>query len=67
MRDVGKLVMIAGVVLVAIGALIRWTSVGRLPGDIMIRRGNFTLYFPLVSSIVISIVLTLVVWLLSRR
>ena len=67
MRDLGKLVMIAGVVLVAIGALIRWTSVGRLPGDIMIRRGNFTLYFPLVSSIVISIVLTLVVWLLSRR
>ena len=67
MRDLGKLVMIAGVVLVAIGALIRWTSVGRLLGDIMIRRGNFTLYFPLVSSIVISIVLTLVVWLLSRR
>ena len=67
MRDLGKLVMIAGVVLVAIGALIRWTSVGRLPGDIMIRRGNFTLYFPLVSSIVISIVLTLIVWLLSRR
>ena len=67
MRDLGKLVMIAGVVLVAIGALIRWTSVGRLPGDVMIRRGNFTLYFPLVSSIVISIVLTLVVWLLSRR
>ena len=67
MRDVGKLVMIAGVVLVAIGALIRWTSVGRLPGDVMIRRGNFTLYFPLVSSIVISIVLTLVLWLLSRR
>ena len=67
MRDLGKLVMIAGIVLVAIGALIRWTSVGRLPGDIMIRRGNFTLYFPLVSSIVISIVLTLVVWLFTRR
>jgi len=67
MRDLGKLVMIAGVVLVAIGALIRWTSVGRLPGDVMIRRGNFTLYFPLVSSIVISIVLTLVVWLFTRR
>lgn len=40
---------------------------GRLPGDIYVRRGNFTFYFPLVTSIVVSLVLTLLLSLLSRR
>jgi len=41
--------------------------IGRLPGDITIRRGNFTFYFPLVTSIVASIVLTLIMMFFSRR
>ncbi|MFH1739764.1 MAG: DUF2905 domain-containing protein [bacterium] len=40
---------------------------GRLPGDIVYRRGNFTFYFPLVTSILISLFLTLLFWVLGRR
>ena len=66
MRDLGRILMIAGAALFVAGVLIRWTGVGRLPGDILVRRGNFTVYFPIVSSILISIVLTLLLWLFSR-
>ncbi len=41
--------------------------IGRLPGDIRIERGNFRFYFPLATSIVVSVVLTLLLWLFSRR
>ena len=41
--------------------------IGRLPGDFTIRRGNFTFYFPLASSIIASVVLTLVMMLMGRR
>lgn len=58
--------MLAGLALVAIGALIRWTGLGRLPGDFVWRRGNSTFYFPLMTSILVSIGLTLLFWLLSR-
>jgi len=55
--------LVAGVgVLMTLGL-----PIGRLPGDFTIRRGNFTFYFPLASSIVASIVLTLVMMLLGRR
>lgn len=40
---------------------------GRLPGDISYRRGNFSFYFPLTTSILASVLLTLVFWLLNRR
>jgi Protein of unknown function (DUF2905) len=41
--------------------------IGRLPGDIRVERGNFRFYFPLATSIVVSVLLTLVLWLLRRR
>ncbi len=41
--------------------------IGRLPGDIRIERGNFRFYFPLATSIVVSVVLTLLLWLWNRR
>jgi hypothetical protein len=41
-------------------------GLGRLPGDIMIQRGNATFYFPLASSILISVVLSLLLWLFNR-
>jgi hypothetical protein len=57
---VGRTLIIIGLVVAAIGALI---SLGvpffRLPGDIVVRRGNFTFAFPLVTSIILSILLTL--------
>ena len=63
----GKILVIAGLIVAGIGLLIMaGVPIGRLPGDITFRRGNFTFYFPVVTSIIISIVLTLVVALLRR-
>ena len=50
--------------LVAVGR-VPW--VGRLPGDIYIQRGNFTFYFPLATSLLLSVVLTLIFYLVGRR
>jgi hypothetical protein len=63
----GKLLVIVGLIIAGIGLLVMaGVPIGRLPGDITWRRGNFTFYFPLVTSIIISIVLTLVLALLRR-
>jgi Protein of unknown function (DUF2905) len=60
----GGLLIIAGAALVLIGK-IPW--LGRLPGDIYIERRNFTFVFPLATSILVSVILSLVLYLLSRR
>jgi len=67
----GKMIMIFGAVLLGIGFLIsfggKFFPLGRLPGDIFVRRGNFTFYFPLVTSILLSIVLTIVLKYFGRK
>lgn len=65
----GKLLVIAGIVLVAAGVL--WMlgerlGLGRLPGDIVIERGNARFYIPLMSSLIVGVVLSLIVWLINR-
>ncbi|MEO7190605.1 MAG: DUF2905 domain-containing protein [Vicinamibacterales bacterium] len=56
----GRLLIVAGVLLVGMGILIQsGVPLGRLPGDIVIRRGSSTFYFPVVTCIVISVVLSL--------
>ena len=63
----GRLLIAAGIVLVAAGLAVQFGfPLGRLPGDIIIRRGNATFYFPIVTCIVISIVLTIIGALLRR-
>ncbi len=63
----GKLLVIVGLVITGIGLLLMLgMPVGRLPGDITVKRGNFTFYFPLATSIVASILLTLLLSLLRR-
>jgi hypothetical protein len=63
----GKLLILLGVVLIVIGAAVHWgVPLGRLPGDISYRRGNFSVYFPLVTSIIISVLLTLVMAFFRR-
>jgi len=63
----GKLLIFLGVVLIVIGAAVHWgVPLGRLPGDISYRRGNFSFYFPLVTSIVISVLVTLLMAFLRR-
>jgi uncharacterized membrane protein YidH (DUF202 family) len=67
-QELGKLIVILGFVLVAIG-LVLWLFVGRfprLPGDIVVQKENFTFYFPLATCIVISVILTLLFWLFRR-
>jgi NADH:ubiquinone oxidoreductase subunit 6 (subunit J) len=64
---VGKLLVIAGAVLMLIGLLVMiGLPIGRLPGDFTIKRGNATFYFPLATSILASILLTLLLSLLRR-
>ena len=56
----GRLLIVVGLVVVVAGVLIQLgVPIGRLPGDMSIRRGNFSFYFPLATSIVLSIILTL--------
>ncbi len=64
----GRAIIVIGVLLVVVGLLIHYGApIGRLPGDISYRRGNVSFYLPLTTSILASIVLTLVFWLLNRR
>ena len=63
----GKFLIIIGLVIAAVGMLISMgVPLGRLPGDISYRRGNFSFHFPIVTSIVVSIILTLLFSLLRR-
>ena len=63
----GKLLVIVGLVIAGAGLLVMLgVPVGRLPGDVTIKRGNFTFYFPLATSIIASILLTLLLTLLRR-
>ncbi len=70
MQDLGKLLLIAGLALAAIGALLWKTGslggLGKLPGDIFVQKGGSSFYFPIVTCIVISLVLTLVMWLVRK-
>jgi len=75
MADVGRMLVLLGVVLVVVGGMfwlggavgVKIPFLGRLPGDIHVERGNWSFYFPLTTSILLSIVLTLILALLSRR
>jgi hypothetical protein len=64
---VGKLLVVVGLLIALVGALVMLgMPIGRLPGDIVYRRGNTTIYIPIVTSIVISLVLTVVLSFLRR-
>ena len=61
--------IILGVILIVAGVLWPWLSklgLGRLPGDVVIERDNLRVYLPITTSIVISVVLSLILWLLNR-
>ena len=67
--DVRRILIVAGIVLVAVGLLWPYLTrlgLGRLPGDIVVERENFRFYFPLATSILVSIVLTVIFWLFRR-
>jgi len=70
---IGKFLVILGIIIAVVGALLllfRNTGipfVGKLPGDIVIQKKNFTFYFPIVTSIILSVMLSLIFYLLGRK
>jgi membrane protein implicated in regulation of membrane protease activity len=71
LNGVGKLLIVLGGLLIIVGAAIVLAGkipwLGRLPGDIYVERRNFTFFFPLTTSILVSVILSLVLYLFSRR
>ena len=72
MTDLGKLLLLLGGVIVVIGAVLLLAGklnlpLGRLPGDIHYRGKNTTFYFPIVTCILISVILSLIFWLFGRH
>lgn len=75
MSELGKLLVGFGVILIIVGGLLVLVGglggkvpwVGRLPGDIYIQRGNWSFYFPITTSILVSLILTLLLSLFFRR
>ncbi len=71
MQEIGKLLILFGVILAVVGVVLVFADkvpfLGKLPGDILIRRKNLTFYFPLATSIIISLGLTLLFRIWSRR
>ena len=69
MGGIGRVLMLAGGLLFVVGlafTLLGRTGLGRLPGDIVIQRWNFSFYFPIVTSILLSLILSGILWLLRR-
>lgn len=70
MNDLGNILVVIGLLVTAVGVLL-WTGLGKgwlgqLPGDIHYRRGNFSFYFPVVTCILVSLLLTILLWLFRR-
>ena len=70
-QHIGRSLIIVGLIISAIGALLLLSGkiplLGKLPGDILIQKKNFTFYFPLATSIIISVILTLLFWIFGRK
>jgi hypothetical protein len=71
MAELGKLLLVIGGIIIAVGVVLLLAGrlnlpIGRLPGDIVYRGKHTTFYFPLATSILLSIILSLVLWLLNR-
>jgi len=71
MNVLGRILIIFGIVLVLVGLIltsgIKIPYLGKLPGDICIKRPNFTFYFPFTTCILLSVVLSLIFWILGRK
>ena len=71
LESTGKFLILVGVIIILAGAFLVFFKhvpfLGKLPGDILVQKKNFTLYFPLATSIVVSIVITFILYLLGRK
>lgn len=66
MTSLSKTLMIIGGIVFLIGLLMQFLHLGKLPGDIVFKKGNTTFYFPVVTSILLSIVLSLIFYIMGR-
>jgi len=70
MFSIGKLLIAFGLILAAVGFLLLLSDkipwLGRLPGDITVKRDNFTFYFPLATCILISVIISLIIWFFRK-
>jgi hypothetical protein len=70
MPGLGKSLIMLGLVIALIGVVLSFAGripwLGRLPGDIYVKRENFTFYFPLATSIILSVVISFILWLLRK-
>lgn len=70
MNPFGRFLIITGLLIALAGAVIvvspRIPWLGKLPGDILFRRGNFTVYFPLATSLLLSVILSIILWIFRR-
>jgi hypothetical protein len=68
--SLGKGLILIGLLITAVGVIFLFSEkigwIGRLPGDITIRRGNFTVHFPLATCLIISVLLSLLIWLFRK-
>ena len=70
MREIGKYLVILGLLIAMVGALL-WSGIGkgwlgRLPGDIHYTKGNFSFHFPIVTCLLVSLILTVILWLFRK-
>jgi hypothetical protein len=71
LRDLGRALLLVAAVLAVVGAALLWhdriPGLGRLPGDLVFRRGGTTVYVPIATSILLSLILSLIAWVVFRR
>ena len=71
MNSIGKMLILIGIVVIAMGGLLmlfgKISWFGKLPGDLVIQRKNFTFSFPLATSILLSVILSLIFWIFGKR
>jgi Protein of unknown function (DUF2905) len=71
LSDLGRMLIVAGIVIAVVGVVLVFAGrvpwLGRLPGDIHIERGSWSFHFPIVTSLLLSVVLTLIFYLIGRR
>ena len=66
MNSLPKLIIMIGVILIIIGLGMKFINSGKLPGDIVIKKENTTFYFPIVTSIILSVVLSAIFYVIGR-
>ncbi|WP_175990897.1 DUF2905 domain-containing protein [Bacillus sp. Marseille-Q1617] len=66
MTGLPKMLMVIGGIILIIGFLMQFIKIGKLPGDIVIKKENTTFYFPLMTSILLSVILSLVFYIIGR-